>query len=155
MHTSVMCAMCEQDIEHMRHVFVKCQYAKACRESLGVGFDLTEVEILASWALHKLESESEERVVCIKKALWGIWFVRNKQVWEEQKMNPTVAMEVVSRMVAEWVAAQEKSQVLMKATEGSSRVGWKPPEAGWHKLNVDAAIHEGDSFFNVGMIFKK
>ena len=69
-------------------------------------------------------------------------------------MTPAVAMEVGSRIVTEWVVAQEKSQVLVRESEGSSRVGWQSPDAGWHKLNVDALIHEGDSFFKVGMVLR-
>lgn len=100
--TSIICPICNEDVEHMRHVFVECQFARRCWDGMGGGFDLSEVEVLSTWVLDKLGSEAEDRLVSLAKILWGIWFARNRQVWEEKMINPLTAMEISSKMVAEW-----------------------------------------------------
>ncbi|KAK1353602.1 hypothetical protein POM88_008168 [Heracleum sosnowskyi] len=60
-------------------------------------------------------------------------------------------------MVAEWKEAQNKQQGGGQASSSrasGSRCGWKCPDPGWYKANVDAAIHEGSSQFRVGMVLR-
>lgn len=121
------------------------------------GYDFSGVEVLSSWVLDKLRTETEESIVKLVKVLWGIWFARNKRIWEEKIIAPQVIMEVSSRMVTEWQFAQEKAQCGMQTgvnKRSRAQVKWEPPDSEWHKINVDAAIHEGDSFFKVGMIMR-
>lgn len=89
------------------------------------------------------------------KTLWAIWWARNRR--DDKVISPLVAVELSSKVVSQWQAAQ-------KGTEGdvsrSTRTGdkgpvkWQPPVMGWHKVNIEAAVHVGAPDFRVGMILR-
>lgn len=55
--------VCSIDVEHVRHIFVDCQFARRCWELTGSEFDLSDVEIMATWVLNKLEGMHTENLV--------------------------------------------------------------------------------------------
>lgn len=48
-------------------------------------------------------------MIRVATILWGIWFARNKWVWENRKVEPIIAMNLSSRLVKEWQLAQKSS----------------------------------------------
>lgn len=72
------------------------------------------VKILSIWLLEKLGTKSEGKLVKVVKILWGIWFARNRKIWEEKVVTPEIAMDISMKMVTEWAAAQTKMQVTGK-----------------------------------------
>lgn len=42
--TTILCPLCNSDIEHLRHVFFECPYAQCCWLTTGVEIDIMEVE---------------------------------------------------------------------------------------------------------------
>lgn len=40
---TLMCLMCNRDVEHMLHVFFDCQYANQCWDHVGLHYDMREV----------------------------------------------------------------------------------------------------------------
>ncbi|KAL8135927.1 hypothetical protein AgCh_010516 [Apium graveolens] len=155
--TTILYPMCNVDIEHVRHLFLECQYVKTCWGCLESTFDVSGVEVLSTWVLERMGSESEERLMKLVKAMWGIWWARNRRVWENKVVPPLRAIETCSKMISEWQATQEKAQ---SSVMGGGRLGnrgvikWQPPLLGWHKANVDAAIQIGASEFKVGMVIR-
>ncbi|XP_074346813.1 uncharacterized protein LOC141685614 [Apium graveolens] len=148
---------CSEDIEHVRHVFMECKYAKGCWECISRDIDITKVEDLSVWLLDKLGTETEVKLVHMAKILRGIWFARNKRDWDGKIMSPSVAMEISMKMVLDWRAAQSMAQGNMQ-TAGNivakDQVKWQKPPSGWYKVNVDAAIHVGSTWFKVGMVLR-
>lgn len=61
--------------------------------------------------LNKLELAKHEEVVDICVALWGIWFWPNKRVWNNQMMNPSIAMENSFRILRDWKVARQRVQL--------------------------------------------
>lgn len=108
--TTIICPMCNTDVEHLLHVFFDCDYAKRCWVKSGLSYDMGEVYSGPTWLLEKLCNEPEESLITIAKTLWGIWFARNNRVWEEKQLTPDSTMELSSRQIAEWQEAQRKNK---------------------------------------------
>lgn len=98
--TTIICPMCNSDVEHVRHIFVECQHASNYWDCLGRDFDTIEIETVSSWILEKLGTELEGKLIKLVKIFWGIWWARNKKVWDNSLVPPLVAMETSSRIVA-------------------------------------------------------
>lgn len=59
--------------------------------------------------------------------------------------------------VKEWQAALARKTALNLCSTKpvAARItGWKPPQIGWFKLNVDASLFTGEPFFSVGMLMR-
>ncbi|XP_074352687.1 uncharacterized protein LOC141691833 [Apium graveolens] len=60
-------------------------------------------------------------------------------------------------MVSDWREAQSKAQGYMQIvgnTVAKGQVKWQKTPSGWYKVNADAAIQEGSTWFKVGMVLK-
>lgn len=59
---------------------------------MGLYYDMREVESAPEWFLHKLSTESSDNLIKIATVIWGVWWARNKRVWEGKTMTPAIAM---------------------------------------------------------------
>ena len=82
--------MCNGDVEHLLHLFFDCNFAKECWQFMGLPLDMWETENACDWLLEKLSNESEERLIKIAVVLYGVWFARNKKIFEERALTPAV-----------------------------------------------------------------
>lgn len=56
--TTIICPMCEVDIEHMCHLFCKCPYVVGCWQQLGLDTHLQVVESAPEWLLDVINKEN-------------------------------------------------------------------------------------------------
>lgn len=89
----IICPVCHMDVEHLLHLFFDCPFANNCWSTVNMNYDMKEVESAPQWVLNKLETAKHEDVINICVVLWGIWFWRNKRVWNDQVVNPVITME--------------------------------------------------------------
>lgn len=94
------CPMCERDIEHVLHLFFDCDFAKNCWQKVGLNYDMRDVEFAADWLIDKLNTESMANLIIIAKVLSGIWFARNKRVWEGKKIDSNTVVEMSTKQIA-------------------------------------------------------
>ena len=124
--------------------------------NVGLNYDMWSVENAADWLLEKLSTESSEVLTKIATVLWGVWFARNKKIFEERTMTPVVVMEWSRKQVQEWKEANKKhhatSRHISFVSQQESK--WTPPNLGSFKVNVDGAIKEGQDSFAVGMALR-
>lgn len=113
--------MCTQDIEHQLHVFFDCQFASQCWRCIGVTYDMQVVTFAPEWLLNKLKMTSSDEMMRIDVVLWGIWFWRNKRVWENIQVTPALAVDWSSKMLAEWKKANALR--VSKGTTGATCMG--------------------------------
>lgn len=153
----IICPMCGADVEHKLHLFFDCYFAKSCWQYVGLQLDMSLVEFAPEWLFQKLGSASQEELILIARVLWGIWFFRNKKVWDAKTVNNMVAMDWSAKFFADWKMARACSV----ETASGSRVSrpqyshrWTPPASGVLKMNVDAAITAGADSFTIGIIVR-
>lgn len=77
----IISLMCNVDIEHPPHLFFDCPFASNCWHAANLNYDMMEVFSAPEWQLNKLEVAKHEEIVKICVVLGGIWFWRDKKVW--------------------------------------------------------------------------
>lgn len=61
-----------------------------------------EVESAPKWLLNKLFTETNENLIKIAMVLWGVWWTRNKCVWESKSVTPEIAIAWSSKQIKDW-----------------------------------------------------
>lgn len=112
--------MCTGDIEHLLHLFLDCGFAKECWQHIGLIYNTWAVENTPDWLLDKLCIETEENVIKIATVIWGVWWARNKQVWDNVVLTTETAMAWSSKQIAEWREAQKRKLDSMRRVRQNS-----------------------------------
>lgn len=107
--------------------------------------------------LEKLSTAPSEEISKICITLWGIWFWRNKKVWDAKSVTPEFAMDISFRVYSDWLEVK-KHQMSSghTGTSGSKGVDtkWTVPEIDVLKVNVDASVFLGAPTFRIGMVMR-
>ena len=104
-----------------------------------------DVEFADGWLLDKLSSEpNQEILIRIAIVLSGIWFARNKKIFENKDLPPAVAMRWSKNQVVDWRKANRKPLTGTDHCPPSSNpvIKWNPPSHGTLKVNVHATVTE-------------
>lgn len=151
------CNMCVGDIEHLAHLFFDCRFAQECWKIVGLEYDMRDVEYVSEWLLNKLSNDTAENLGRISAVLWGVWFARNKRIFENKNMSPAVTMNWSMTQIKEWRDANNKRKSVDLNQRGvmqHQERKWVKPEPGYRKLNVDTAVKEGQNSFSVGLVLR-
>lgn len=138
-HTSIMCPVCKDKDESLIHVFKDCAYARlfwACSPFPSMLSNAGCVDIY-DWIMqlkHKSKIVELELFLC---SLWSIWSNRNQVVHENKSYDSREAVEFIAQYLVRFREAQHK---LSSPRPPEAPVHWKPPPAGFYKLNFDAAV---------------
>lgn len=113
-------------------------------------YDMSSEVSAPGWLLSKLDNCSSAEATKIARVLWGVWFLRNKKVWENRVVTAGIAMTWNAKTISDWKEARDKR--LVQAVKVSSvrppvTIKWEKPELGGYKLNVDAAIKLSEFHF--------
>ncbi|PRQ45286.1 hypothetical protein RchiOBHm_Chr3g0488511 [Rosa chinensis] len=102
------------------------------------------------WLVHCASNLSPKLWATLVFSLWGIWRERNNRVWDNK------SLEVNHVVVQLAVRFQEYQKYHGKGSGGGNRlvVPWKPPSAGWVKINIDGAFHKDTSLRGIGVIIR-
>lgn len=93
----------------------------------------------------------------IATVVWGVWWARNKLVWDGKKMTPKIAMSWSSKQISDWrIAHNKKNQITNQLQSDKLQYinKWLAPDPGTLKLNVDASVPDGVDSFSVGMVLR-
>lgn len=153
----ITCPMCLSDIEHMTHLFFDCDFAADCWRHVRLWYEWSAIENACDWLLAQISSTPIEEVTKICIVLWGVWFWRNKKVWESKVVTPAFAMDNSFKVLSEWMEAK-KEQVMIRPN-GNPEVHqvdhrWQCLGPGAFKINVDASVFPNAQFFSVGMVMR-
>ncbi|XP_074362434.1 uncharacterized protein LOC141702707 [Apium graveolens] len=149
--------MCNIDGENMIHAFFDCNFDAQYWSHVNLSYDMRELKCAPDWLLSKLDMCSVEVIIRICTLLWGVWFWRNKRVWEGRVINPVLSMDGAFNSVSEWKKARHASNREVQVSrhqfkKQSSK--WMPLEEGALKINVDASVFPGSSTFTMGLVIR-
>ncbi|XBI75297.1 hypothetical protein VPH35_068680 [Triticum aestivum] len=78
--------------------------------------------------------------------MWAIWSSRNKYTHEEVKYQPGRSMVLVKELIqAVYIPPNTEGRCITKER-------WKPPGAGWLKINTDAALDGNGVSSAIGLV---
>ncbi|KAL8156900.1 hypothetical protein AgCh_001852 [Apium graveolens] len=100
---------------------------------------------------------TDEEASFIATVLWGIWYARNSNVWDQRVLSPTVAMEGSKRQVSDWKEVMSRKHASRSNDNDGQQEHmqkWMPPVEGTLKLNVDAYVIQGSTSFRIGMVLR-
>ena len=148
------CPVCGSDYETPTHIFLECDFARdfwrkspfrLCTKSR------SQCDF-GAWC-HEVNSvlDEEQRGLFIT-LIWGLWFLRNKWVFEGKREHVGLSL---LRLVDSWhrYAEAMKAQKIKGKGKEETAPKWSSPERGWLKANVDAAMGRG-SKRGVGVIVR-
>ena len=81
---------------------------------------------------------------------WAIWFNRNKIVYKDSSLLPLQVWKMAKNVSEDFVSSATWDLGQPRTTPSS----WVPPPSGFHKINVDGASSELDSFSSVGVVIR-
>lgn len=153
----ILCPMRGVDVEHILYIFFGCSFAQLCWRYARHLYDIHHVENASEGLLQKISTASGEELHLISKVLWGIWFFRNKKVWENKVVTHVIAMDWSFRFFKDWELAKT-SRATRRSTNipavASHRQNWIPPTTDTLKLNVDASVTSGFDSFSIGPVIR-
>lgn len=154
---SILCPMCDNDVEHLLHVFFDCQFAAQCWSYAGLSYDMSLVESASEWLMQKIDEGVPNETSKIVMVLCGIWCWRNKKVWEDKLGSPSLAIDWSSKIITDWrkvmkYKAKRCNKPGLSIQEEEHK--WRPPEEGYVKVNVDAAVQQASQTCSMGMVIR-
>lgn len=152
----IICPFCELNAETIEHLFFSCHFAKSCWDEIGMNVSLSEGQSGSDWLLSMLTHCTKEALLKVVAVLWGIWFFRNKKVWEDKTVTARLVVTWGRTKISEWSQAKKlvQNEKVGNAVKSNQVHKWKKPEAGSFKLNVDAAVPLDEQNFSIGMLIR-
>ncbi|KAL8093812.1 hypothetical protein AgCh_035623 [Apium graveolens] len=74
------------------HSMTRHLHTRECWHQTGLRSDVWDIENSHEWLLNKIATGSNEELIKISSVLWGVWFARNKNIFENKNMTPGAAV---------------------------------------------------------------
>ncbi|XP_050231744.1 uncharacterized protein LOC126680640 [Mercurialis annua] len=154
-YVNEQCAICSAGVDRPDHIFYGCHVAAVCWQRMKVPLFPVDGSFL-SWVASWFEELREEDVAFVAMICWQIWLNRNAAVWRQKLGTVDSIFHQACSQLAAWRVSRISAGSLKSAVQlqGDGRDRWKPPEEGWLKANVDAAVFSGNVGAGVGVVVR-
>lgn len=99
----ILCPLWNLNVEHMlQRILFYYSFPTQCWRKVDLVFDMIKTESASIWPLYKLEKNTHENLVKIVTVLEGIWFGRNKKIWEGKQLIISLVVDLSSREINDW-----------------------------------------------------
>ncbi|OVA09429.1 Reverse transcriptase zinc-binding domain [Macleaya cordata] len=153
------CALCLNQEETFRHLFIDCPFAKAVWFCTALSFiptvdnHLTTKDWISSWFSNNLSVSNYHFPYVVATILRFIWKARCTTIFENKPQNPAI----IGREAMIFIHSQQK--ILEKALSSSGTTtapiqGWVPPMMNNFKINVDASFVSTDHCIDIGFLLR-
>jgi hypothetical protein len=162
-HCPIFCPICYQKEETINHLFMECHKANRIwfGSYLGINFNPTHRSFI-DWLIYCLANLKEDELCYIAAIIYGIWFARNKKVFETHDLEDSTIINMATTTIQDYQKAMATMQnknsnnqnnnnsrnsdnpsIARRYTNNSNHNlnhKWKKPRAGTIKANCDANL---------------
>jgi hypothetical protein len=138
---------------HIEHTFMHCLHATKIwfGSKMGVIFDHRHTSI-SYWIRHALNSLNEEDLIYMAAVLYGIWFARNRKVFEDKDIEEERVILNAAKSINEYQNStrsedfkshntrHSRSSNLRQRQRSTTNNYWNKPNEGFIKINCDANL---------------
>lgn len=146
----IMCPLCDDHPETINHLFLECEKTREVWNICNLDRVRSVPGNLSLEAM--LLSQDSVTLAGIASLLWVLWRARNNVVWRGARWNALSISFQVANTLEEWNA--RISDTTNKESTSTLHRTWNPPEIGWLKCNVDAALFKYENKVGFGAILR-
>ncbi|XP_060974252.1 uncharacterized protein LOC133039383 [Cannabis sativa] len=151
------CPLCEEFDESISHVLLTCRVVKQVWERVGIGTSSAAAgTTFLNWCILIFKTLTAEKQCLVAALCWAVWGARNDVVWQGKPINISAIVASAKSYLDQWQNAQktqiESSWSELQDCDGTER--WIKPQNNSIKINVDAAIFEGQNRFGGAIVIR-
>ena len=173
MTTDPTCSICGREPEDGYHATMRCTKAAALRENIRKIWELPNENKLQNtgteWTLNILSSVNADMRVKLMLLWWRAWHLRNNIIFGDGKAGIVSSTEFLNNYLMTWTNTNEGNLSVdtkgkrpifdLKEIQGFEKKlsmvsKWKPPEADWCCLSVDASFVQESNFASWGALIR-
>jgi hypothetical protein len=170
----ILCPRCLQGEETVSHLFMRCERAKKVwfGSILGINFNTSHRSFI-DWLYYCFSTLKEEDLCYLAAIIYGIWFARNLQVFENSDTNDQTILDKAHSNIKDYQLAtqdiptpqhnQSNQQHMNQRTRATNQnqhmhvqqrnQKWRKPRQGEIKGNCDANLTI-EGFWGLGAMFR-
>lgn len=168
---SILCPICLQGEETISHLFMECDRVTRVwfGSNLGIKFSTNQKQFL-DWLFYCISTLKDEDICFLTAIIYGLWWARNKMVFENYDIEDKVIIEKAYASVLEYQRVnlsnpnnehtsnnnhQRSTQItrIQHKNNHSNNIKWRKPRAGVIKANSDANLTV-EGCWGLGAIFR-
>uniref|UniRef100_A0A803NYG4 Reverse transcriptase domain-containing protein n=1 Tax=Cannabis sativa TaxID=3483 RepID=A0A803NYG4_CANSA len=148
------CPVCKCHPESASHAIISCSFASSCWQYAHPTVAIVSNTTAGTWLCNVFQTSDVETKCRIAMLCWAIWQARNSLVWNKKVSSPQRVSSSALSTLDQWRKAQDKQNLLSSVLETNvSKVEqWTKPESHTIKINVDAALFEGEGSYGYGIV---
>lgn len=141
---NILCPWCHSENETDMHVLFECDFARTVWSLAGMSSIVQQLITDSAGMVirHVFNNCSREQCVQMGMVCWSLWNRRNQWVWNKVNGSAFGVKAAALNLLRDWREAQVTEMNVRKPTGARQ---WEKPEAGWVKVNVDAATFRDKS----------
>uniref|UniRef100_A0A803NSB0 Reverse transcriptase domain-containing protein n=1 Tax=Cannabis sativa TaxID=3483 RepID=A0A803NSB0_CANSA len=151
------CPLCEEMDETITHFLLTCRVVIKVWERVGIGTTVIAAGgFFLDWCVNFFTHFTVEKQGLAAALCWAVWGARNDVVWQAKSFNFSAIVASAKSYLDQWKYAQ-KTQIEslwsdLQDYDGMER--WLKPQVNSIKINVDAAIFEGQNRFGSALVVR-
>jgi hypothetical protein len=166
-HCSMICPRCYAKIETSNHVLWDCPIATKVwfGSQLNINTQAIPTINFQDWLSHMIITAEEDITVYIASIIYGLWFARNKKVFEDKDITEDVIISTAWKVIQDF--KQTKSINYSPDTSfnhhqtgnnnrmhnHNNQIRWTKPRTGLIKINCDANLQR-DGIWGLGAAYR-
>jgi ribonuclease HI len=152
MAPDISCGICGQ-ADSWRHSLLECNMARCvwalAPDGVTEHMERTTEPDAKQWLFSMIATLRQEDLTFCLVTLWAIWYAQRKAIHEDIFQIPLSTLHFVENFIRDLKIVETKKVLTPSERPKEQAKRWVAPEAGYVKINVDAAVRKNGNFGSV------